>query len=79
MIPFGEVVTISATQLDTPYTSKLLTMCLPFKLNVGELMPVDNFKTDTEISALNGMSDRDLQVGIGRVLAILCLSCLVCL
>ena len=71
MIPFGEVVTISATQLDTPHTSKLLTMCLPFKLNVGELLSVDNFKTDTEISALNGVSDRDLKVGIGWILVIL--------
>lgn len=41
VIPFGEVVTISATQVEIPHT--------------------DSFKTDTEIGALNGTSDRDLK------------------
>lgn len=63
MIPFGEVVTISASQVDTPLIGKPLATS--WRIEAKFLFNnLDNFKTDMEISALNGTSDRDLKVTI---------------
>lgn len=74
MIPFGEVVTISATQVEIPHTGKLY---LPLKLNPN-CITIDSFKTDTEIGALNGTSDRDLKVGNGGIILVCLVSFSVC-